>query len=172
MAELSLSVGKLGKPHGLSGAFRFYLSRELKNKNKKPAHFLLDVNGTELPFFVKEIEWTGFNEGFILFEEIITPEKAKAYSGKELRLKQNDIAALFKTTADEYDFLKGYEVVEREAGKLGIIEEVIENPGQLLISIKTNSNEMLIPLADEFVLKIDKRKKELTLNLPEGLLAL
>ena len=70
MAEQHISVGKLGKPHGLSGAFRFLLHRELKSKKKFPNHFFILQKGNFLPWFIKEIEWLGFDSGFILFEEI------------------------------------------------------------------------------------------------------
>ncbi len=170
-SEKYISVGKLGKPHGLSGAFRFFLDREFKSKNKLPAHFLLDIKGNFMPWFVKTIEWTGFNEGFILFEEVSSPEKGKQYTGIELCLSEKDIATYFKKDADSLEYLKGFKAIDETEGEIGIIEEVVENPGQVLLSINKDGNEIMIPFVEDFIVSLNKRKKEIILSLPEGLLS-
>jgi 16S rRNA processing protein RimM len=171
-SEQNIVVAKLGKPHGISGAFRFYMLRELKSKNKFPKHFLVLEKGNLLPWFVVKTEWIGFNEGFLWFEEITTPEKAKLYSGRELYLAEKQVATYFKKDAGEYDFLMGYTVIEESSGPIGTIEEIIENPGQILLAVGNGEKENLVPLADDFIVDINKKKKELTLSLPEGLLDL
>ncbi len=107
MAESFISVGKIGKPHGLTGAFRFVFFRELKSKKKIPAHFMFYKNGNYLPWFVRELEWNGFNEGFLSFEEITTPEKAKQFSGTEIYVSEKEAETFFKDNAGVYDFLIG-----------------------------------------------------------------
>jgi len=169
--EKYISVGKLGKPHGLSGAFRFFLDRELKNKNKLPAHFLLDIKGNFMPWFVKTIEWTGFNEGFILFEEISSPEKGKNYTGIELCLSEKDITLYFKKDAGSLEYMKGYKAIDEAEGEIGIIEDVVENPGQILLSVNRDGREIMIPFVEDFIVSLNKRKKEIILSLPEGLLS-
>ncbi len=170
--EQNITVGKLGKPHGISGAFRIYMQRELKSPQKFPKHFLVQERGTLLPWFVTKVEWIGFNEGFVWFEEITNPEKAKQYSGRELFLTEKDINTFFKKDSGSYSELIGYKAFEETEGEIGIIEEIIENPGQILLSIKSETKEILIPLVDEFIVEVNKKKKELLLNLPEGLLDL
>ncbi len=170
MAEQNISVGKLGKPHGISGAFRFLLHRELKSSRKFPKYFLIDDKRSTLPWFVKEIEWLGFNQGFIWFEEIITPEKARLYSGKELFLPEKDVSALFKKDAGEYDDILGYTAIDEIAGEIGIIAEMIENPGQILCLIKSENKETYIPFVDDFIIDVNKRKKQVLFSLPDGLL--
>ena len=50
--------------------------------------------------------------------------------------------------------------------------EVEETPAQLLITVDYSGREVLIPLVDDFIVELNKRKKTLLLNLPEGLLDL
>ncbi|MDB5281866.1 MAG: rimM [Bacteroidota bacterium] len=170
--EKYISIGKLGKPHGISGAFRFLLERELKSKSKVPKHFMLEIKGSFLPWFIKNIEWVGFNDGFILFDEIINPENAKKYSGCALYLGEKDVNAFFKKDADSLHELIGYKVSDEVAGELGLIEDVFENPGQILLSINYNGKEIMIPFVDDFVLELNKRKHTILFSLPEGLLDL
>lgn len=171
MAESFISVGKIGKPHGLTGAFRFVFFREVKNKKKIPAHFMFHKNGNFLPWFVKELEWNGFNEGFLSFEEITTPEKAKQFSGSEIYVSEKEAEIFFKDDAGVYDFLIGYKAYEEAVGLIGEVTEIMENPGQLLCVLKTaNEQEIIIPFVEEFIMKIEKRKKEIHFCLPDGLL--
>lgn len=167
MTEPTISVGRLGKPHGLSGAFRFLLTRELKSKGKQPKYLLVGKGGSPIPFFIKTIEWYGLNEGFINFEEITTPEGAKQYSGSELLVYEKDMA-LFKKVSSDFSYLTGYKAADKTEGEIGTIEEVVESPGQILLSI--TGRNVMIPLVDDFVVGINKRKKEIMFNLPEGLL--
>jgi 16S rRNA processing protein RimM len=170
-SEQYISVGKIGKPHGLSGAFRFFLDRELKNKNKVPGHFVMDIKGDFTPWFVKTIEWTGFNEGFVLFEEITSPEKGKQYTGTEICLSEKDLNQYFKKDAQSIDYLTGYTAIDEAEGEIGIIEEVIENPGQILLAVNKGGKQIMIPFVDDFVVSLNKRKKEIVLSLPEGLVS-
>ena len=168
----NIAIGKLGKPHGISGAFRIYMQRELKNAKKFPPHFLVLEKGSLLPWFVTKVEWIGYNEGFIWFEDITTPEKAKLYSGRELFLSEKEVNSYFKKNAVGYEYLIGYTAIDEESGTIGTITEVIENPGQILLSIKGDEKEYLVPLADDFIVDVNDKKKELLLSLPEGLLDL
>ncbi len=171
MAESFISVGKIGKPHGLTGAFRFVFFRELKSKKKIPAHFMFYKNGNYLPWFVRELEWNGFNEGFLSFEEITTPEKAKQFSGTEIYVSEKEAETFFKDNAGVYDFLIGYKANEETEGLIGEVTEIMENPGQLLCVLKNkDEKEIIIPFVEEFIMKIDKRKKEIYFCLPDGML--
>jgi 16S rRNA processing protein RimM len=169
--EQYISVGKIGKPHGLSGAFRFFLDRELKSNKKVPGHFVMNLKGNFTPWFVKSVEWIGFNEGYVLFEEITSSEHGKQYSGTELCLGEKDLNVYFKKNAQSLDYLIGYVVTDEADGEVGIIEEVIENPGQVLLSVAKDGKDVMIPFVEEFVVSVNKRKKELVLSLPEGLLS-
>ncbi|MGN6399847.1 MAG: ribosome maturation factor RimM, partial [Flavisolibacter sp.] len=65
--------------------------------------------------------------------------------------------------------LLNYEIVEEDQS-LGKILEVIEQPHQLLCRIDLNGKEALIPLHEETIIKIDKRKQQVIVSLPPGLL--
>ena len=170
--ENYIPIGKLIKPHKLSGAFRFFVDRDLKSKKRVPEHFMLNINGNYLPWFVKDIEWIAAGEGIILFEDVSTPEKAKQYAGSELFLSESEITQYFKSESKTIDYLIGYSVLLKDKSELGHIEEIFETPGQTLLSIKHDGKEILIPFVADFVVKINKPKRELILDLPEGLVEL
>ncbi|MCW5909044.1 MAG: 16S rRNA processing protein RimM [Chitinophagales bacterium] len=170
--EHYIPVGKLGKPHGISGAFRFRLSRVLKKIRKLPPYFCMEQKGNPVPFFVSRFEMKNFEEGLINFEEITTPEQAKQYSGSELLLTEKEIKLYFEKDAESIDYLIGYRLTDEQAGEVGTVIELLETPAQVLAIVKGNRKDYTIPLADDFIVEIDELKKQIHVNLPEGLLDL
>ena len=53
---------------------------------------------------------------------------------------------------------------------LGTILEVIEQPHQLLCRIDIEGKEVLIPLHEDTIQKIDRKARQVVVVLPEGLL--
>jgi 16S rRNA processing protein RimM len=133
---------------------------------------MIEVRGSFLPWFINKVEWTGFNEGIISFDEITSPERARMYSGCELFLTEKDAETYFKKNKENLHYLLGYRALDEKMEEIGLIEDVVDNPGQILLSVKKEGKEIIIPYVEDFVIKLDKRKKELVLNLPEGLLDL
>ncbi len=169
-SEEYIPVGKLGKPHGVSGAFRFYLSRVLKNKTKFPPHFLIAEKGGMLPFFVSSFELIKLDEALLKFEDITSPEQARAYNGKELYLTQKNIHLYFERISEDIDYLIGYMLMDEQKGKVGEISELLESPAQILAIVQGETQEFTIPLAEDWIVEIEEKRKVLRMDLPEGLL--
>jgi 16S rRNA processing protein RimM len=63
----------------------------------------------------------------------------------------------------------GYMLYDKEQA-LSEIREVIEQPHQVLAKIIYKEKEMLIPINEAFIVKMDAKHKKIILDLPEGLL--
>ncbi len=171
MAENLISVAKLRKPHKVSGAFRFIFLREPRTE-LLPSHFMINLKGQYLPFFVKSFEILSEQDGIIQFEEITTPEQARAYNGMELYLDEKTAHKYFRPGVEEFAFLVGYQLLNAEGKGCGTIKGIIETPMQVFIELQTAEAECLIPLAEDWVIDLDKKKKILQLDFPEELLHL
>jgi 16S rRNA processing protein RimM len=67
--------------------------------------------------------------------------------------------------------LAGFRVLSKDKILAGTIREIIENPGQWLMNVETESGRRLfIPLHEDLIIKVDKKKKTILMDLPEGLL--
>jgi len=86
----------------------------------------------------------------------------------ELYLDEKTVSTFFKKAADEYDFLIGYTAYDKET-ELGLVTGILSHPAQILAEINVNGNEVLIPIVDDLVIEIDKRKKKIVFDVPEGL---
>ena len=65
--------------------------------------------------------------------------------------------------------LLGFMVINEDE-ELGEVCEVIEQPHQVLLRIVVSGKEALIPLHQETLNKIDHKRKEVHVTLPDGLL--
>ena len=69
-----------------------------------------------------------------------------------------------------YHEIKGFTLVDAEKGELGPINEVIEYPTQAIIQVFKDKKEILIPILDQVIQKVDRKAKKLYVKAPEGLI--
>ena len=76
------------------------------------------------------------------------------------------------TEPGEYHFqqLIGSQVVLPDGSNLGLVSEVVQLPGQDLLSVASQKGEVLIPMVKQIIISIDVDKKLIKINPPEGLL--
>jgi 16S rRNA processing protein RimM len=65
-----------------------------------------------------------------------------------------------------------YLVIDENFGEIGKIKNIKENISQDLFVIDYKSNDVLIPIHDEFISNVDRDKKQIIVKTPEGLIDL
>jgi 16S rRNA processing protein RimM len=161
-------AGKLVAVYGLKGELllKHELGKKSSLKNVK-AVFIEDKKDSFLPWFVESAKIKTDNETYIKLEGIDTREAAAKISQKEIWLTEEDFKRLSAKSTPAN--LLGYTIINNKE-RLSEILEVIEQPHQLLCRIELNSKEVLIPINESFLKKIDHKKKEVVVELPQGLL--
>jgi 16S rRNA processing protein RimM len=101
-------------------------------------------------------------------EGVNSKEEAARFTAKPVWLLDADFRKL--AGKDAPISLLGYEVITDEDENLGPIEEVIEQPHQVLLRVTLEGNEALIPLHAETLDKIDRVAQKVYVTLPDGLL--
>lgn len=131
------------------------------------AIFVEEQKGSYIPYFVKSSKANKEDEITVKLDGIDTKESAHRIASRPVWLQDED----FRRLADKASSiaLLGYMLIN-EGEKLAAIEEVIEQPHQVLLRITLNGKETLIPLHAETLDKIDRKKKEVHVTLPDGLL--
>ena len=166
-----IPIGKIKKPHALAGAFHLVLTRQLKNYDKIPPHFYLLQQGIHAPFFVEEITFTKGDEAIMKLEDINSPEQARHWNAAELFLAEADVKKYFTKAEENYDFLIGYTAYDGPI-PIGEITDIEELPGQVLATLTNQRKTILVPVNDQLITEINKRKRTIVFELPEGLLQL
>ncbi len=161
-------LGYIIKPHGLKGAMHIELDVDDPWKYEKMESVFVRKGDNLIPFFIKSLQITGAR-GIIELDDIKSIEDAQALKSCSLFLPANLLPPLNEDQFYYHEVI-GYTVVDIQSGALGIIEEIYSAGIQDLISMKYKDKEVLLPVSDEIVLRADHDKKEVYVNLPQGLL--
>lgn len=167
MAEY-FKIGKLVAAFGVNG--QLILQHELGKKTSLKglqAIFIEEKKKSFLPWFIESAKIKSDNEVYLTLEGITNREAALKITQKEVWLPEADFKKFAAQSAPAN--LLGYTIID--AGKaLGSILEVIEQPHQMLCRLEINSKEVLIPLHEGTLQKIDHKKRQVIVALPDGLL--
>lgn len=167
MAEY-FKIGKLVAVHGLTG--ELLLKHELGKKTSLKglqAVFIEERKNSFIPWFIASAKIKSDEEIYIKLESINTREAAIKLTQKEIWLPEVDFKKFAAKTAPAS--LLGYTIINNSK-PLGEILELIEQPHQLLCRLEINDKEVLIPLHEETLQKVNHAKKEVVVELPDGLL--
>lgn len=161
-------IGKLVSSFGLKGELilKHNLGKKTSLKDLQ-AIFLEERKEAFIPWFIEHTKIKSDEEIYIKLEGVDTKEKAIPLVQKEVWVPESDFQKYSAKTSPIN--LLGFEIVEDEQ-VLGQILEVIEQPHQILCRIDYRGKEALIPLHEETIRKIDRKKKQVIVELPEGLL--
>jgi 16S rRNA processing protein RimM len=109
------------------------------------------------------------NKVLAKFEDYNTIDEATALVGSALYLP---LTALPELEEDQYYFheLVGYEVLDKTLGNIGEIKVIYDLQTQDLLGVDHKGKEVLIPIQDGIIEKVDKAAKKVYCQLPEGLL--
>ncbi|MFM7217224.1 MAG: ribosome maturation factor RimM [Bacteroidota bacterium] len=160
-------MGFVVKPHGFKGEVILGLDHGDAEDFPETDFIFLLVDGLPVPYRLLETR-TKSGQLIARLEDVDTEEEAKKLNGVELWLQED----LIDTESDEVglEALTGFTVIDRLAGKIGLIESIEEFPMQLLARLTYLDKEVLFPLNDTIVVSVDPEAKEIFTELPEGLL--
>ncbi len=162
------NIGKIVAAHGLKG--ELLLQHELGKKTSLKglaAVFTEEKNKTFLPWFIEWAKIKSETEIYLKLEEVNSREAAQKIVQKKIWLPEADYKKFAAKTSPAG--LLGYQVIDQDR-PLGTILEIIEQPHQLLCRLEIKGREVLIPLHEASLQKVDHKKKEVRVELPEGLL--
>jgi len=91
--------------------------------------------------------------------------------GTSLYLLEENLPPLKEDQFYFHDVI-GFTVIDQERGELGLVGKVLEYSTSNLFSIPVGDKEILIPISDETITKVDKKAKEIHVVCPDGLIDL
>ncbi|MFV8225113.1 ribosome maturation factor RimM [Christiangramia aquimixticola] len=132
---------------------------------------LVEYNENLVPFF---IERSYLHKSTLLrakFEDIDTEEDAEDMVGTDVYLP---LTMLPELPEDKFYFheIIGFDVIDAEHGNIGKIVSINDTTSQALFEIDKDGKQILIPMNDEFIQKLDKKNKLIKVITPEGLVDL
>lgn len=161
-------LGRIAKTHGIKGEVTIRLDVDDPSAYRDMKFFLLEINRVLTPFFVEKVTCSG-DKFFVSIQDVKTVEAASSLTGKEVFLP---LEMLPKLSGKQFYYheVKGFTLVDAEKGELGPIHDVLEYPTQAIIQVFKDKKEILIPILDQVIQKVDRKAKKLYIKAPEGLI--
>ena len=160
-------IGRLGKAHGIRGEVSFLFDDDVFDRVDAD-YLILDIDGILVPFFLEEYRFKSDANALVKFDGIDTLERAKELTGCDVYFPRE--------LSDEDDEhiswaeIIGYKLVDSETGTVaGTIASVDDSTINTLFELEDGR---LIPASDELIQKIDTKKHQIEIKLPEGILEL
>jgi 16S rRNA processing protein RimM len=161
-------VGWILKPNGLKGEVTVLLEDEAPENLSGLESVFIEQNKRLVPYFIQSISVQG-KKAFVKFEEIDSAEAAGKISKQAVFVERS---LRPKASRGEFynDEIIDFEVYDQEMVFLGKVRDIMQaGPNRLLI-VEHSSKEILIPVNGPFITSINKTKKRVSVNLPEGFL--
>jgi 16S rRNA processing protein RimM len=168
LKEDCFQIGFVQRTHGLKGEVTCVISTELPETDFDAV--FVELDNRLIPYFIKQLSLKG-DRALIQFEDVGTLEQAQRLVGKPLHLQKSLRAKLGR---GEYydDEIIGFTVTDQAAGVLGKIRELVDAGPNKLIAVDYHDKEVLIPVNGPFIKSINKSKKTVSVELPDGFLDL
>lgn len=163
------SIGKLVSVFGLQG--EFILKHSLGKKTSLPGVevlFLEERKNSFIPHFIQKTSSKDHEHVFVKLEGIDTKEAARRFVQIPVYLSEDDFKKQASSSAPLS--LLGFTIQDKAQGVLGTVEEVIEMPMQTLAKVTFKGKEVLLPLNEQSLVKVDRKQQIVHVDLPEGLL--
>lgn len=165
-----IRIGKIVATHGLKGSV--ILSHIVGESDwlKQDDVLFLELNkGSYIPFFITEAKPSNAEEYIVNLEDVVRVEDGKRLVGKQAYVKEDILA---KHVTDSPLLWIGFNLVDKEKGGIGAIEDVLQTGHQWLAKITYEGREVLVPLIEQMIVDVNVRNKFIRMDLPEGLLEL
>jgi 16S rRNA processing protein RimM len=164
----NILLGRITKLSGYEGAVAVKLEKIFTENIPQMESVFLEIDGRPVPFFISGMEYTGADILKLSFEGYNSIEKVSEFTGCRVFLTSSANSIIQNSDTQN---LIGYHVIDHGNLEIGSISEIIPNNGQWLLNvISPDGKNILIPFHEHFIVRIDKRKKIVVMDIPEGLL--
>ena len=160
-------LGTITKAHGYKGELNVHLDTDEPQAYKNLESVFIEQNGLLVPFFLKKAQLHKNNHLRIMLEDFDEPE---SLIGRAIYLPLSTLPKL-EGNKFYYHEVIGYKVLSIDNQSVGIIQSVRDTTSQDLFEILSDDEkEILIPVIDDWIIKVDRIEKTITVDLPDGLL--
>jgi 16S rRNA processing protein RimM len=161
-------LGKIAKKFSFKGEVLIYLDTDEPELYEDMESVFVEFNKNLVPFF---IENSNLHKGDFLrvkFEDVDDEAEADSIMGCEIYLPLN---MLPKLEGNKFYFHEviGFEIEDLRLGVFGKIVSINDTSAQPLFEVINGNVEILVPMIDQFLVKIDRENKKVIMDLPEGL---
>lgn len=175
-AMSNLPVGKFTKLYGTEGEVVANLYDRFPADYDSEEPLFVSINSLTVPLFISSFVRRG-RGAVIAIDDYDTPRRSEELLGREFYATNPDAEVTAYDGDDDeawsdMEELLGWRVTfvgRKEEGEIVGYNDDEINP---LFEVEVDGKDVYVPVVDEFIRKISRRKREIKFQLPEGLLEL
>ena len=164
-------LGKIVSKYSFKGEVLIKLDTDEPEAYENLESVFISLGNNLVPFFIKKSKLHKSTLLRVRFEEIADESDADRIMGSEIYLP---LTMLPKLTGNKFYFHEviGFTLIDSVHGDIGIIESVNDTTSQALFEVLKDGTQLLIPINDEIITKVDRDNKTIYVTTPLGLVDL
>jgi 16S rRNA processing protein RimM len=168
--EQCFQLGVFTRKVGTDGRLSLQLDTDQPEAYTKTESVFVELHGKLVPFFVLSFRLQPSNTAHVKLEDVDNAEQSDSLTGCAVFLPLEKLPPLSGTKFYYHEVI-GWKIEDLTSGlSAGIIKDVLENGPNDLFQLTNDGQEVLIPVAEDWIVKVDRELGVITMNLPEGLL--
>lgn len=164
-------LGKIVSKYSYKGEVLVKLDTDEPELYENLESVFVSLRNNLVPFFINKCRLHKSSLLRIDFEEVSSEDDADKVMGSELFLP---LTFLPELTGNKFYFHEviGFTLVDAVHGDIGIIQSVNDSTSQALFEAEKEGKQLLIPINDDIITKVDRDDKIIHVTTPEGLVDL
>ena len=162
-------IGHFSRLHGYNGKLVISFINENSSILTNKITIWLNVSGLITPFKIQEIQPLNKNK-LVLSLLNVDKKKAEELKNKSVFVNPRDID-LPEEKFDKNN-ISGYDLFNQKEEDLGKVSSIIKIKNNNLIQIYIKDTEVLLPFNEKSILSLDHSKKQIKIDIPDGLIEL
>lgn len=163
--------GKIGKAKGYKGELNLIIDKDspILPENLNTAYLLIGKKLVE--YSMEDYLLTPKGNAIVNFTGFSSDEDAERIKNLSVYLPKSLLPELDEDEVYQHDLLDCV-IIDEKIGEIGPITEINTQTAQTLLFVDYNGTEIMIPYVDAFILQINKKEKQVHVELPEGIVDL
>lgn len=164
-------LGKVVSKYSFKGEVLVKIDTDEPEIYENMESVFVSLGNNLVPFFIDRCRLHKSTLLRIDFEEVKDEASADRIIGTQLYLP---LTMLPKLSGDKFYFHEviGFTLLDAIHGDIGVIKAVNDSSSQVLFEAKKGDKELLIPVTDAIITKVDREAKTIHVTTPEGLVDL
>ena len=158
-------IGRLGKAHGVKGEVSFQFDDDIFD-TADADYLILDIDGILVPFFMEEYRFRNDSLALVKFCDVDTQQRASELTGCDVYFPRS--IADERAEGLSLSSLVGFDLIDANGNeKVGTIAAIDDTTQNILFELEDGT---LIPASDDLITDINTQQRQITMQIPEGLL--
>ena len=162
-------LGHIVSKFSFKGELQIKLDTDEPELYEHQESIFVDYRNKLIPFFVEKSNLQKSNLLRVKLEEVDEEADADDLLKRDVYLPLTELPPLGENKFYYHEII-GYKAIDASKGEIGEIKFVNDQTMQALFFIDFNGKEIIIPVNDRFITKVDKDEKIIYFETPEGLI--